>query len=29
MQALLVMITLSIRRMIGGHRDSALRGFDV
>ncbi|KAJ7861286.1 hypothetical protein B0H13DRAFT_1900580 [Mycena leptocephala] len=28
-QALLEMITLSIRRMIGDHRDSALRGFDV
>ncbi|KAJ6603085.1 hypothetical protein B0H10DRAFT_2079740 [Mycena sp. CBHHK59/15] len=28
-QALLVQISLSIRRLIGNHRDSAFRGFDV
>ncbi|KAJ7239912.1 hypothetical protein C8J57DRAFT_104087 [Mycena rebaudengoi] len=28
-QALLVLISLSIRRLIGNHRDSAFRGFDV
>ncbi|KAJ6603788.1 hypothetical protein B0H10DRAFT_2078697 [Mycena sp. CBHHK59/15] len=28
-QAFLVQISLSIRRLIGNHRDSAFRGFDV
>ncbi|KAJ6576813.1 hypothetical protein B0H10DRAFT_2101910 [Mycena sp. CBHHK59/15] len=28
-QALLVQISLSIRCLIGNHRDSAFRGFDV
>jgi hypothetical protein len=28
-QALLVLISLSIRCLIGNHRDSAFRGFDV